>query len=244
MHRLTELFSPPADGESDCEETEPNEEPSLSQVTVIEARVMAGDLFYYALRQAIPDLQVELVVRLDDVKTTPSVLFYSFINRGCDIPSIEKGLTRLRERFPEHPLVVVTDTAGDAIERVMRRHAVVHWIPASAGFSALVAAVRTAARTEREQNGSRPIKAPEHIELVPTKADRQPLGLTIKEHNILRFLHEGKSNKVIAHALGCSESTVKVHIANMMRKLRLHNRTQLALVYQAGDSRNGLAVAH
>jgi two-component system nitrate/nitrite response regulator NarL len=45
---------------------------------------------------------------------------------------------------------------------------------------------------------------------------------------ILRYLMEGPPNKVIALKLVMTESTVKVHIKSILRKLRLQNRTQAA----------------
>jgi DNA-binding NarL/FixJ family response regulator len=44
---------------------------------------------------------------------------------------------------------------------------------------------------------------------------------------VLDRLKLGKANKIIAHELGVSESTVKVHIGRMMKKLKAANRTQL-----------------
>jgi DNA-binding NarL/FixJ family response regulator len=44
---------------------------------------------------------------------------------------------------------------------------------------------------------------------------------------ILDRLKLGKANKIIAHELGVSESTVKVHIGRMMKKLKVTNRTQI-----------------
>jgi two-component system nitrate/nitrite response regulator NarL len=46
---------------------------------------------------------------------------------------------------------------------------------------------------------------------------------------ILRMLMEGASNKVIALKLVITESTVKVHMKAILRKLRLQNRTQAAI---------------
>ena len=37
-------------------------------------------------------------------------------------------------------------------------------------------------------------------------------------------------NKNIAHALDLSEATVKVHVRNIMKKLRATNRTQVVLM--------------
>ena len=54
-------------------------------------------------------------------------------------------------------------------------------------------------------------------------------GLTRREILILRSLTEGASNKIIALKLVMTESTVKVHMKTILRKLRLENRTQAAI---------------
>jgi DNA-binding NarL/FixJ family response regulator len=46
----------------------------------------------------------------------------------------------------------------------------------------------------------------------------------------LERVAEGQPNKVIAYELGIAESTVKVHIRHMMKKLNARNRTQLVLM--------------
>jgi DNA-binding CsgD family transcriptional regulator len=53
--------------------------------------------------------------------------------------------------------------------------------------------------------------------------------LSRRELLILRTLTEGASNKVIALKLVITESTVKVHMKAILRKLRLQNRTQAAI---------------
>jgi two-component system, NarL family, nitrate/nitrite response regulator NarL len=54
-------------------------------------------------------------------------------------------------------------------------------------------------------------------------------GLSRRETSILRLLMQGTSNKIIASQLVITETTVKVHIKTILRKLRLHNRTQAAM---------------
>jgi predicted transcriptional regulator len=49
---------------------------------------------------------------------------------------------------------------------------------------------------------------------------------------VVRHLWEGEANKAIAHELGMSEGTVKVHIKNIMKKLHATNRTQVVLITQ------------
>jgi DNA-binding NarL/FixJ family response regulator len=50
---------------------------------------------------------------------------------------------------------------------------------------------------------------------------------TSQELAVLDRLKVGKANKIIAHELGLSESTVKVHIGRIMKKLNVKNRTQV-----------------
>lgn len=52
--------------------------------------------------------------------------------------------------------------------------------------------------------------------------------LTARQRAVLAQLQQGKANKIIAHELGMSESTAKVHIRNIMRKMGATNRTQAA----------------
>jgi two-component system nitrate/nitrite response regulator NarL len=54
-------------------------------------------------------------------------------------------------------------------------------------------------------------------------------SLSRRELVILRTLTEGASNKIIARRLVITESTVKVHMKAILRKLRLQNRTQAAI---------------
>lgn len=60
-------------------------------------------------------------------------------------------------------------------------------------------------------------------------ADSVAPSLSRREMLILRMLIEGASNKAIALRLVITESTVKVHMKAILRKLRLQNRTQAAI---------------
>jgi len=54
-------------------------------------------------------------------------------------------------------------------------------------------------------------------------------GFTARERAVMRQLHDGKPNKLIARELGLSQSTVKVHMRSVFRKLGVQNRTEAAL---------------
>lgn len=56
-----------------------------------------------------------------------------------------------------------------------------------------------------------------------------PGELSRREVQILRCLLAGQSNKAIARNLRITESTVKMHFKNVMRKINAQNRTQAAV---------------
>ncbi|MBV9826442.1 MAG: winged helix-turn-helix transcriptional regulator [Alphaproteobacteria bacterium] len=62
--------------------------------------------------------------------------------------------------------------------------------------------------------------------------------MTKRERLILSYLIRGASNKHIAKELGISDSTVKVHVKNILRKIRVENRTQAAW-WALGNEREG-----
>lgn len=58
--------------------------------------------------------------------------------------------------------------------------------------------------------------------------------LTPREHEVLARVSRGSSNKIIAHELGISPGTVKVHVSHIMQKLRASNRTELSFLVTSG----------
>jgi two-component system nitrate/nitrite response regulator NarL len=53
--------------------------------------------------------------------------------------------------------------------------------------------------------------------------------LSARQQAILRCLIQGDSNKTIARKMAIAEATVKVHVKAILRRIRVHNRTQAAI---------------
>ena len=60
--------------------------------------------------------------------------------------------------------------------------------------------------------------------------------LTIREHEVLHWVAEGKANGDIGRILGCSEGTVKKHLQHIFPKLGVETRTAAAIAYLRGIS--------
>jgi DNA-binding NarL/FixJ family response regulator len=61
-----------------------------------------------------------------------------------------------------------------------------------------------------------------------SRADSDPLSLTGREREIVRFIDEGWSNKEIARHLSIELSTVKNHVHNILEKLQVTRRGEAA----------------
>ena len=76
---------------------------------------------------------------------------------------------------------------------------------------------------------------PKHIiDQLPGNAKKKTsngkINLTNRQEQVFRYIIErGASNKVIAKSLGISESAVKLHVTEILRKHGVKNRTQLAV---------------
>jgi len=59
--------------------------------------------------------------------------------------------------------------------------------------------------------------------------EKQAVKLTPRESEIIVMLASGESNKGIARTLDIAESTVKIHVQGILRKLKLTSRVQAAV---------------
>lgn len=130
-----------------------------------------------------------------------------------------------------HPSVIVVSDDGDLDQIVeMLGQGVRGYIPTSAPLSEVMAAVRLV-----EAGGvfvpADSLKAAWRSAASTGASNPTPRGgVTPRQDAVLRLLGQGKPNKIIAYELCMAESTVKVHVRNMMKKFRAMNRTHLAFL--------------
>ena len=76
-------------------------------------------------------------------------------------------------------------------------------------------------RVKRYQT-DKPAANDDNIKLINT--------LTEREYEVLKMASKGESNKQIADKLYVKEVTVKTHLNNIFKKLKVQNRTQATLI--------------
>jgi DNA-binding NarL/FixJ family response regulator len=162
-------------------------------------------------------------------QTGPSVLVLSTVGHSRDVVC-QRAITLLGQVAPEIPVVVLSDAEEpDEIVTVLEKGAR-GYIPTTVPLPVAVEAMRLVKAGGIFVPASSLIAA----RRAPATDAPKPCPLndvfTARQAAVVEALRRGKANKVIAYELNMRESTVKVHVRNIMRKLKAKNRTEVAFM--------------
>ncbi len=137
----------------------------------------------------------------------------------------------LAEECPESRVVMLTvsEDAEDLIETL--RNGASGYLLKNIDTQTLIDSIRRAADGDSVVSPQMTSKLVRNIKsgpaTMPAPAERDKLSP--REREILILLSRGASNKEIARALDVAESTVKIHVQHILRKLNLTSRVQAAV---------------
>ncbi|PRD40990.1 helix-turn-helix transcriptional regulator [Phyllobacterium phragmitis] len=143
-------------------------------------------------------------------------------------PNMTSHLRRVVSECGSVPVVILADKE-DMSQILKALECGVHgYIPTSVGIDVCVEAIRLAMAGGTFVPASS-VLAMRHAAETGTQETR-PMGgmFTQRQAEVVKALRRGKANKIIAYELNLRESTVKVHIRNIMKKLKATNRTEVA----------------
>lgn len=197
-----------------------------------------------ALLQRQPDLEVvgEASDGVEGVKRAKQHL-PDVVLLDLNMPGLSglETLQLLVEDLPDTAVVMLTvSEEADELTAAMRAGAR-GFLLKSIDADALVAAIRKAASGQPVITEHLTAKLVEQMRKpahsasatgttgAPGAARANGETLTARERDIVRELARGASNKEIARALDLAESTVKIHVRNILRKLELTSRVQVAI---------------
>ncbi|MEX3916707.1 response regulator [Paraburkholderia sp. BR10872] len=200
-----------------------------------------------ALLQRQPDLEVvgEASDGVEGVKRAKQHL-PDVILLDLNMPGLSglETLQLLVEDLPDTAVVMLTvSEEADELTAAMREGAR-GFLLKSIDADALVAAIRKAASGQPVITEHMTAKLVEQMRKpaqstgasgTPGAARASAEALTARERDIVRELARGASNKEIARALDLAESTVKIHVRNILRKLNLTSRVQVAIYAMGHD---------
>ena len=122
---------------------------------------------------------------------------------------------------------VESDQLCDAIVKLMNGESVV----SPQMMTKLVSAFRAKPAKLAKQESSSPQPTKSEIAMAAS-----PIAtLSAREREVLVHIARGDSNKVIARAMNIAETTVKIHVQHILRKLNLTSRVQAAVCAAASE---------
>lgn len=156
----------------------------------------------------------------------PDIVLLDLIMPGMDGVETTR---RIKQISPRTQVVVLTSYHEDVHIFPALKAGAISYILKDMKMEKLVEALHRAAQKEVTLH---PLVAARVLQNIRSdNADDQPLftELTDRELDVLRLIANGMTNSQIAEKLVISEYTVKGHVSNILSKLHLADRTQVAV---------------
>ena len=158
----------------------------------------------------------------------PDVVLMDLIMPGMDGVQATREIKRAS---PRTQIIVLTSYHDDEHIFPALRAGALSYLLKDIGAEALADAIRQAARGEAALDPRVAARVIKEVQGARTTADEFHLitELSDRELEVLGLIAKGMSNAEIAARLVLSEKTVKGHVSNILSKLQLTDRTQVAV---------------
>jgi DNA-binding NarL/FixJ family response regulator len=177
---------------------------------------------------SIPILSLSSISLLDIERCVGLIRSVIIILTESNTQECTNAMGILSELAPSVPIVVLASTYNLETMRTVIGRGAKAYIPMTMGFEMTIEALRFVLA------GGTYVPAECLLSATPSAAPSSPHpatsgAFTSRELAVVRAIQQGKSNKIIAYDLNMCESTVKVHVRNIMKKLQAKNRTHVAI---------------
>ena len=197
------------------------------KVVIVESQSFLRECIQRSIQSAllIPVETLSSFSELDDERTIGStrLVIISLVS-AHDSAEVLSIISNLAQSLPT---IVLSSKYNFEVMRAVIGCGAKGYIPMTMGFEIAVEAVRFVLA------GGTYVPAECLLSAIPTaSAPSHPPAagaITGRELSVVRAIHQGKPNKIIAYELNMCESTVKVHVRHIMKKLRAKNRTDVAI---------------
>lgn len=204
--------------------------PASDTLVLLDRRAFDRELFVLGLKAADPTVRVlafataeEWITRSRDVGGAVAVIFNVEGRRFTD-PTLRSEFARVEKLTSPSPLIALS--AHEEMSEIVAalELGARGYIPASLGVQAALMAMRLARHGGIFLPSDSVLGLRDSSPAEETPQDRTTF--TSRQMAVADALRRGKPNKLIAYELNMCESTVKVHIRNIMKKLGARNRTE------------------
>ena len=208
-----------------------DESTSRRTLLIIDDRALERQCLAYAISNHKKDIDVFSLGTIDEWHTgqedlpQPSAVLLNIGGRQISDPSIESEIKTLCAGVGL-PIILLADTDNISQIFIALECGVRGYIPSSVSLDVCVEAIALAIA------GGIYVPVGSVLAMRGTleRSNTRPLSdiFTDRQLEVVEALRRGKANKIIAYELNMQESTVKVHVRNIMKKVKASNRTEVA----------------
>lgn len=149
------------------------------------------------------------------------------------LPDGLAAASRLRNLSPQPQIVALALAETEPAVIAWAEAGVSGYVPRSAALSELMVLLEGIMRGEQACSGNIAAGLLRWISQSPRRAEQhavtaEPSSLTLREEQVVRLIGAGLSNKEIARQLKIGLGTTKSHVHNVLGKLELKRRSQVA----------------
>lgn len=213
------------------------------KLAIIDNRSCLREALAIALREHLE----KPIVALDNIHTllatpeefNPDISTVILGSGAVEQDLLDEHIQLLRDHLPSAFIVLLTDNYDECTYDIYKRNSLSGVIPSSYRteqvylcLCAIESGIKFLPPEPIEKNGTYP--QPDSRNVVRKKPDLDGL-LTPRQQEVLRYIAEGRSNKYIAAELSLCESTVKVHVSEVMRRLGATSRTHASYLISNFD---------
>lgn len=205
----------------------------LSRVLIIDDHPLFREALCEAVNRQYPVSEARDVSTLDEaISILETDREFDIALLDLNIPGVSgfDGLLKLRTLHPRLPVLVVSGLENEQIIDEALTFGAAGFLPKSLGREVLATAIETILAGEvyvpdcLSQDMPGNVPGNDNAMLI-----ERLLTLTPQQHRVLVMLREGLLNKQIAYELDVGSTTVKKHVSEILRKLKVHSRTQAVI---------------
>lgn len=196
------------------------------QITVADDHPLFRDAITQLLQRTLNNAQITAVANFENLLTSlkkqplPSLVLLDLKlgdNQGID------GLLVLKKQYPSLPILIISAYDNSQIIQMAMQYGANGFISKSSDMEHIAEAIKAVLAGD--------IYFPETFnENTRQNPDDGFADLTPAQLKVLTLLREGKPSKEIANIMSVTEATIKAHLTEIFRKLKVKNRTQAVLV--------------
>ena len=198
------------------------------KVIVVESRIFLRECIQRSIQSAL-SIPVETLSSFSEMgeETIGSARLVIISLGETNTQESAEALSIISALAPSLPTIVLSSKFNFDVMRAVIGCGAKGYIPMTMGFEIAVEAVRFVLA------GGTYLPAECLLSAIPSaitpSRPAASVAITGRELAVVRAIHQGKPNKIIAYELNMCESTVKVHVRHIMKKLRAKNRTDVAI---------------